>query len=277
MTKGDSILNQALSEIGGKGLFTKELDNALLDNSVDICVHSMKDVPTWLPDGTILPCNLEREETNDVFICKKYNSVKQLPDGSVIGSASLRRQAQILAINPTLKVVNFRGNVQTRLKKLENGVVDATMLALAGLKRLNMNEVIETSQIIPWDEILPAVSQGAIGIQCRSNDERALKYLAGLNHVNTKIAVDCERAFLETLDGNCRTPIAGQAKIVDGKLHFSGLISKPDGTDMIRVTRVGEIIDAIQIGRDAGQEIKTIAGPKFIEYQEAFVVANAEA
>lgn len=157
------------------------------------------------------------------------------------------------------------------------GVVDATMLALAGLKRLNMDEVIQSSQIVPWDEILPAVSQGAIGIQCRTSDARILQYLSVLNHVDTKIAVDCERAFLETLDGNCRTPIAGQGRIIDGKLHFSGLISKPDGTDMIRVTRVGEISDSIKIGQDAGEEIKTIAGPKFKEYQEAFTVATANA
>jgi len=188
-----------LSEIGGKGLFTKELDVALLDKSVDICVHSMKDVPTWLPDGTILPCNLIREETNDVFICKKYKSLRDLPNGSVIGSASLRRQAQILAQNPTLRVVNFRGNVQTRLKKIENGVVDATLLALAGLKRLGMEDVIAESQIIGWDEMLPAVAQGAIGIQCRSDDSKALAYLAKLNHAETKAAVDCERAFLKTL------------------------------------------------------------------------------
>lgn len=276
MTKGDSILNQALSEIGGKGLFTKELDIALLDKDVDICVHSMKDVPTWLPDGTILPCNLEREETNDVFICKKYKTLKDLPDGSVIGSASLRRQAQLLAANPTLKVVNFRGNVQTRLKKIENEVVDATMLALAGLKRLNMNDVIDESQIIEWDEMLPAVAQGAIGIQCRSDDEKSLKYLAGLNHQPTKTCVDCERSFLAELDGNCRTPIAGQAKIVDGKIEFIGVISKPDGTDMIRVTRSGEIADAVKIGTDAGKEVKAIAGDNFAKYGEANVVAQAE-
>ena len=269
MTKGDSILNQALSEIGGKGLFTKELDVALLDKSVDICVHSMKDVPTWLPDGTILPCNLIREETNDVFISKKYKTLKDLPNGSVIGSASLRRQAQLLAMNPTLKVVNFRGNVQTRLKKIENDVVDATLLALAGLKRLDMGEVIGNSQIITWDDMLPAVAQGAIGIQCRSDDNQALAFLAKLNHADTKTAVDCERSFLATLDGNCRTPIAGQAKIVDGKLHFKGLISKPDGKEMIRVEKVGEIKDAVQIGIAAGEEIKKIAGPKFKEYGEA--------
>lgn len=277
MTTGDSILNQALSEIGGKGLFTKELDVALLSKTVDICVHSMKDVPTWLPDGTILPCNLEREETNDVFICKKYKTLKDLPNGSVIGSASLRRQAQLLAMNPTLQVVNFRGNVQTRLKKIDNEVVDATLLALAGLKRLGMQELVSQSQTIGWDEMLPAVSQGAIGIQCRADDEVAKKYLAKLNHADTKTAVDCERSFLEELDGNCKTPIAGQAKIVDGKLHFRGLISKPDGTDMIRVDRVGEVGDALALGRAAGLEIKRIAGPeKFKAYGEAVARVQEE-
>lgn len=150
------------------------------------------------------------------------------------------------------------------------GVVDATLLALAGLKRLGMDEVIADSQTIGWDEMLPAVAQGAIGIQCRTDDSKALAYLAALNHANTKTAVDCERAFLKTLDGNCRTPIAGQAKIVDGKLHFRGLISKPDGTDMIAVSRVGEISEAEAIGHDAGDEVKTIAGAKFKEYGEAF-------
>ena len=277
MTTGDSILNQALSEIGGKGLFTKELDVALLNKTVDICVHSMKDVPTWLPDGTFLPCNLEREETNDVFICKKYKTLKDLPNGSVIGSASLRRQAQLLAMNPTLQVVNFRGNVQTRLKKIDNEVVDATLLALAGLKRLGMQELVSQSQTIGWDEMLPAVSQGAIGIQCRTDDEVAKKYLAKLNHPDTKTAVDCERAFLEELDGNCKTPIAGQAKIVDGKLHFRGLISKPDGTDMIQVTKVGEIKDPVALGKEAGLEIKKIAGPeKFKAYGEAVAKVHEE-
>lgn len=269
MTKGDSILNQALSEIGGKGLFTKELDVALMDKEVDICVHSMKDVPTWLPEGTVLPCNLEREETNDVFICKNYAKLEDLPNGSVVGSASLRRQAQLMAKNPTLKVVNFRGNVQTRLKKIENEVVDATMLALAGLKRLNMDDVIEENQIITWDEMLPAVAQGAIGIQCRSDDEVSLKYIKGLNHEPTKQCVDCERAFLAELDGNCRTPIAGQAKIIDGQIEFRGLISMPDGTDMIRVERKGAVADALLIGTEAAKEVKAIAGDKFATYGAA--------
>ncbi|GAB5370171.1 hypothetical protein AAMO2058_001469500 [Amorphochlora amoebiformis] len=250
-TEGDERLDIALAEIGGKGLFTKELDVQLLLNKVDICVHSMKDVPTYLPEGTILPCNLPREDTRDVFISNKAKSLAELPEGSVIGSASLRRQSQILARYPKLKVVNFRGNVQTRLKKLADGVVDATMLAYAGLKRMSMEE--HATQIIEMDDMLPAISQGAIGIQCRTSDDASLEYLAALNHEETKTCVDCERAFLAALDGNCRTPIAGQAKIVDGKLHFRGLISRPDGTDLFEVVREGAPQDAVTIGKEAGE------------------------
>lgn len=234
----------------------------------------MKDVPTWLVDGTVLPCNLQREETNDVFISKKYKTLKDLPDGAVIGSASLRRQAQLLAMNPTFQVVNFRGNVQTRLKKIENGAVDATLLALAGLKRLNMNEVIADSQVISWEEMLPAVAQGAIGIQCRADDSKALHYLSKLNHQATKVAVDCERAFLKGLDGNCRTPIAGQAVVKGDRLHLQGFLSKPDGKDLIRVTREGSAADAERIGADAAAEIRSIAGSRFVEYQQAVQAAQ---
>merc|ERR1719410_1516615 len=226
-TQGDMILDKSLMELGGKGLFTKELDDALLGGEVDICVHSMKDVPTWLPEGTVLPCNFPREDTNDAFITKdnEYKSISELPDGSVIGTASLRRQAQILSQNPTLKCVNFRGNVQTRLRKLNDGVVDATLLAIAGLKRMDMDKYATT--VLDWDEMLPAVAQGAIGIQCRSDDQQSLKYLDALNHPETKACVNCERAFLEALDGNCKTPIAGQARIIDGKIKFRGLIAMP--------------------------------------------------
>eukprot|EP00968_Pinguiococcus_pyrenoidosus_P011202 scaffold895_cov315-Pinguiococcus_pyrenoidosus.AAC.51 len=233
MTKGDAILDKALSEIGGKGLFTKELDVSLLNKEVDICVHSMKDVPTWLVPGTVLPCNLPREDTRDAFISEKATNIAGLPDGSLVGSASLRRQAQILAINPTLKVVNFRGNVQTRLRKLNEGVVDATLLALAGLNRMDMSHV--ATSVLEYEEILPAVAQGAIGIQCREDDDMSLKYIAALTCAQTKTAVDCERAFLSTLDGNCRTPIAGQARVLpDGQLFFEGLIATPDGTKLYR-------------------------------------------
>jgi hydroxymethylbilane synthase len=264
-TQGDMILDKSLMELGGKGLFTKELDTALLEDEVDICVHSMKDVPTWLPEGTILPCTLPREDTNDAFIAgnKDIKTIADLPDHSVIGTASLRRQAQLMAQNPTLKCVNFRGNVQTRLRKLDDGVVDATLLAIAGLKRMDMDGC--ATSVLEWDEMLPAVAQGAIGIQCRSDDERSLKYILALNHEETKVAVDCERAFLEALDGNCKTPIAGQAKIVDGKVVFRGLIAMPDGTQKFEIESEGEIADAAKIGRAAGEALKAEAGDKFFE------------
>jgi hydroxymethylbilane synthase len=264
-TQGDMILDKSLMELGGKGLFTKELDVALLADEVDICVHSMKDVPTWIPDGTVLPCTLLREQTNDAFIYKdgSVTRIEDLPDGSVIGTASLRRQSQLMAKNPTFKCVNFRGNVQTRLRKLDDGVVDATLLAIAGLKRMGM-EGCATS-ILEWDEMLPAVAQGAIGIQCRSDDERALKYLAALNHEDTKSCIDCERSFLEALDGNCKTPIAGQARIVDGKIFFRGLIAMPDGSEKFETSSEGPVANAIEIGLKAGQDLKAQAGDKFFE------------
>jgi hydroxymethylbilane synthase len=262
-TQGDMILDKSLMELGGKGLFTKELDVALLADEVDICVHSMKDVPTWLPEGTILPCTLPREETNDAFIYKDgtVKSIEELPDHSVIGTASLRRQSQLMAKNPTLKCVNFRGNVQTRLRKLEDGVVDATLLAIAGLKRMDMQGC--ATSVLDWDEMLPAVAQGAIGIQCRSDDERSLKYIEALNHPDTLVCVNCERAFLEALDGNCKTPIAGQARIVDGKIQFRGLIAMPDGSQKFTIESEGEIADAKKIGLAAGEALKAEAGDVF--------------
>jgi len=264
-TQGDMILDKSLMELGGKGLFTKELDTALLGNEVDICVHSMKDVPTWLPEGTVLPCNLPREDTNDAFISGngEIKRIEDLPDNSVIGTASLRRQAQILSKNPTLKCVNFRGNVQTRLRKLDDGVVDATLLAIAGLKRMDMDGC--ATSVLDWEEMLPAVAQGAIGIQCRSDDERSLKYIDALNHPETKVCVDCERAFLEALDGNCKTPIAGQARIIDGKIKFRGLIAMPDGSQKFEIESEGELEDAKKIGREAGEAVKAEAGDKFFE------------
>jgi len=264
-TQGDMILDKSLMELGGKGLFTKELDTALLGDEVDICVHSMKDVPTWLPDGTVLPCNLPREDTNDAFITSngEIKKIADLPDHSVIGTASLRRQSQILSQNPTLKCVNFRGNVQTRLRKLDDGVVDATLLAIAGLKRMEMQDC--ATAVLDWDEMLPAVAQGAIGIQCRSDDERSLKLIDALNCMDTHVCVNCERSFLEALDGNCKTPIAGQARIVDGKIVFRGLIAMPDGSLKYETEATGEIADAVEIGRKAGEELKAQAGEKFFE------------
>ncbi|KAL7438594.1 hypothetical protein ACHAXH_009285 [Discostella pseudostelligera] len=264
-TQGDMILDKSLMELGGKGLFTKELDTALLGNEVDICVHSMKDVPTYLPAGTVLPCNLPREETNDAFITAngEIKRIADLPDGSVIGTASLRRQAQLLSQNPTLKCVNFRGNVQTRLRKLDDGVVDATLLAIAGLKRMDMQDC--ATAVLDWDEMLPAVAQGAIGIQCRDDDTRSLKYIDALNCMDTHVCVNCERAFLGALDGNCKTPIAGQARIIDGKIVFKGLIAMPDGSVKYETEATGAIEDAVEIGRKAGEELKARAGEKFFQ------------
>lgn len=208
--------------------------------------------------GTILPCNLEREDTRDAWISPNCESPFDLPDGSVVGTASLRRQAQLLARNPGIKCVNFRGNVQTRLKKLGENVVDGTLLANAGLRRMGMEQHI--TRILEFDEMLPAVAQGAIGIQCREGDERVMKYLEALNHPATKVAVDCERAFLAALDGNCRTPIAGQASLVNGELVFQGLIAKCDGTQIFKISRAGKPEDAVKIGREAGAELKAQIG-----------------
>ncbi|WOG97924.1 hypothetical protein DCAR_0417265 [Daucus carota subsp. sativus] len=266
-TTGDKILTQPLADIGGKGLFTKEIDEALLNSEIDIAVHSMKDVPTYLPEKTILPCNMEREDVRDAFISLSAASLAELPAGSTIGTASLRRKSQILHRYPSLNVLdNFRGNVQTRLKKLNDGVVQATLLALAGLKRLGMTDNV--SAILSIDEMLPAVAQGAIGIACRSNDDTMATYLASLNHEETRLAVACERAFLLTLDGSCRTPIAGYAsKDEDGNCVFKGLVASPDGTRVLETSRKGPYSydDMIAMGKDAGQELLSRGGSNFFD------------
>lgn len=271
-TTGDQRLEISLAEIGGKGLFTRELDVALAAKEVDFCVHSTKDVPTVLIPDTELVTMLPREDTRDVLISGdgSIKEIKDFPAGSLIGTASLRRQAQIYAANPGVKCVNFRGNVQTRLRKLKGGEVAGTLLAYAGLKRMNMEE--HATKILEWDEMLPAISQGAISFQCRSDDERTKGYLAPLAHAPTMQAVTCERAFLAALDGNCKTPIAGQAKMTDdGKLHFQGLVSSPDGKQMFRAERTGAPEEGAQLGHDAGMEIRKEAGEKFFEDMQSYV------
>ncbi|KAG6667845.1 hypothetical protein CIPAW_01G129500 [Carya illinoinensis] len=266
-TTGDKILSQPLADIGGKGLFTKEIDEALINCEIDIAVHSMKDVPTYLPEKTILPCNLQREDVRDAFISLSAASVADLPAGSTVGTASLRRKSQLLHKYPSLNVLeNFRGNVQTRLRKLNEGAVQATLLALAGLKRLNMTENV--TSILSTDEMLPAVAQGAIGIACRSNDDKMANYIASLNHEETRLAVASERAFLETLDGSCRTPIAGYAyKDEDGNCIFKGLVASPDGTRVLETSRKGLYAheDMVMMGKDAGKELLSRAGPGFFD------------
>jgi len=276
-TTGDERLELSLAEIGGKGLFTKELDMALASMEVDFCVHSTKDVPTTLLPGTELCTMLPREDTRDVLITRDSSIVRveDLPSGSIIGTASLRRQAQILDKNPDLKCVNFRGNVQTRLKKLKAGDVDATLLAHAGLKRMSMEH--HATRVLELEEMLPAIAQGAISFQCRSDDEKTKRYLEPLSHAATMQAVTCERAFLATLDGNCKTPIAGLATVVDGQLHFKGLVASPDGQTIFRAERTGATDDAAKLGRDAGLEIRKEAGEEFFEEMQAYVQAMSAA
>ena len=261
-TSGDRIQDRTLAEAGGKGLFTKEIDQALLDGGIDLAVHSMKDVPTWLPDGLGLPCMLEREDPRDVFISHVASSLAGLAPGAVVGTASLRRQAQILKLRPDLVVVPFRGNVETRLRKLRAGEADATLLALAGLNRLGMAHV--ATQVIEAEEILPAVGQGAIGIVCRDGDDHVLDALAPLNHARTMERVTAERAMLEVLDGSCHTPIAALAEIDDtGAMRLRGLIASPDGVRVYETERRGPAADAAAMGRDAGRELLGLAGPGF--------------
>lgn len=262
-TTGDAVLDRPLSEIGGKGLFTKEIDDAMLREDIDIAVHSMKDVATVLPPGIVLPCILEREDPRDAFMCQTVKSLSELPPGAVVGTASLRRGALILNRFPHLKVVNFRGNVQSRLRKLSEGVVDATMLAIAGLNRMDMAR--HAASVLSTDEMLPAVAQGAVGVTMREGDAACAAWLAPLNHAETTTRVVCERAFLAALDGSCRTPIAGLATLsADGSaLSFRGQIVRPDGSELFETTRQGPATDAAAMGRDAGLELLAKAGPGF--------------
>jgi hydroxymethylbilane synthase len=260
-TTGDVIQDRPLSEVGGKGLFTKEIEQALLDEAIDLAVHSSKDMPTVLPVGLELAACLPREDVRDAFISRKSTSLAGLPHGAVIGTASLRRQAMVKRSRPDISVVAFRGNVDTRLKKLEDGVVDATLLALAGLKRLG-REAAATA-VLEVDAFLPAVGQGAIGIEARETDTRTRDMLAKINHTETLTALRTERAFLAVLDGSCRTPIAGHARIEGGSILFRGMILRPDGSEVHETARTGAPQDAVKLGADAAHELKNRAAPDF--------------
>jgi hydroxymethylbilane synthase len=263
-TTGDKVQDRTLSEIGGKGLFTKELEEALLDGRIDLAVHSMKDMPTFLPAGLTMAAMLEREDPRDVLISPVADSIASLPQGAVVGTASLRRQAQLLALRPDLKVQPLRGNVGTRLDKLARGEAAATMLALAGLKRLGKAAV--ATAILSTDDFLPAVAQGAIGIEIRENDPRVASLVAPLDHKATTIAVTAERAMLAVLDGSCRTPIAGHAEIFGTALRLRGLIALPDGTQSHFAEDNGNatLEGAAALGRALGEKLKALAGPNFL-------------
>jgi hydroxymethylbilane synthase len=257
-TTGDVIQDRPLSEVGGKGLFTKEIEQALIDGAIDLAVHSSKDMPTALPPGLDLAACLPREDVRDAFISRKAASFADLPRGAVVGTASLRRQAMVKRLRPDISVVTFRGNVDTRLRKLEEGVVDATLLALAGLKRLG-REAAATA-VLEVDTFLPAVGQGAVGIEARADDARTGALLAKINHAETLAAVRTERAFLTVLDGSCRTPIAGHARIIggvaDGSVVFRGMILRPDGSEMHETTCKGAVRDGHRLGAEAARELK---------------------
>lgn len=263
-TSGDTIQDRPLSEVGGKGLFTKEIEVALLEGAIDLAVHSSKDMPTVLPDGLEISTYLPREDVRDAFISPKAGKLADLPHGAVVGSSSLRRQAMIRRLRPDISVVTYRGNVQTRLRKLEAGEVDATLLAAAGLNRLGLGDVV--TSLLETEDFLPAVGQGAICIETRVEDDRTLDLLRAIHDRETEICLAVERAFLKELDGSCRTPIGGLARLDGEAVSFRGLILRPDGSEVHETTREGSIGDATSLGEDAGRELKKLGGPDFFAH-----------
>ena len=258
-TSGDRIQDRPLSEVGGKGLFTKEIEDALLDGSIDAAVHSMKDMPTELPAGLCIPCLLPREDVRDAFFSRGGETIDTLPAGAVVGTSSLRRQAIILARRPDLKVVTFRGNVGTRLQKLQDGVVDATLLAVAGLNRLGRRDLVR--DILEPDVMLPAVAQGAVGIEIREDDREMRALLAPVHCAATALRVGAERAFLAAMDGSCKTPLAALMSLPDpeGRARFDALSANPDGTNLHKVSYLMQVRhegDAERLGRQAAADIR---------------------
>lgn len=254
-----------LKLLGGKGLFTREIEQALLDGGIDIAIHSMKDMPVLQPEGLVIDCYLPREDVRDAFVSPEYKSLAALPEGAKVGSSSLRRKAQILVAYPHLQVVEFRGNVQTRLKKLEDGVAACTFLAMAGLNRLNRPEVA-TAAIAP-EEMLPAVAQGAIGIERRADDSRAAEMLAAIHDIQTGQRLAAERAFLAALDGSCETPIAGLAELDGGTLRLRGEVLRPDGSESLKDERSAPIEDGPELGRKMAEDLLVKAGPNFFDWR----------
>lgn len=257
-TTGDREQGRPLADIGGKGLFTKELEEALLAGGIDMAVHSMKDMPAQVPAAFAIAAILPREDARDAFISLKAKTPAELPYAAKLGSSSVRRTAQLLRTRPDLQPVPFRGNVETRLRKLADGVADATFLACAGLKRLGLADKI--THAMPIGEMLPAVAQGAIGIEIRAGNSHIESMLAAINDIESSTAVACERAFLAGLDGSCRTPIAGHATLKDGQIFFRGEALTTDGKHCFETTRQGSTTDAAALGADAAEEVKAAGG-----------------
>ncbi len=258
---GDQILDKPLREIDGKGLFTREIEEALLAGSIDIAVHSTKDMPVEQPAGLIMDTYLPREDVRDAFVSLNYKSLADLPDGAVVGTSSTRRRAQLAAGFPQLNVVEFRGNVQTRLKKLGDGVADATFLATAGLRRLGMDDV--PYHPIDPDDMLPAIAQGAIGIERRGDDNRAADFLSAIHDGPTGQRLAAERTLLAGLDGSCETPIGGLAEILDGDLRLRGEILRQDGSEVLTDDMRGPIADGPAMGREMAARLLAQAGAGF--------------
>lgn len=262
VTKGDRILDVPLAKIGGKGLFTKEIEQELLDGTIDLAVHSLKDMPTVLPEGLCLTAITERANVGDAFVSNKYNSIEELPKGSVLGTSSLRRRAQLLARRPDLKIVDLRGNVDTRLKKLDEGQMDAIILAAAGLTRLGHADRIK--EIIPQSYCLPAVGQGALAIECRTDNFKVRQMLDFLNDTATKQATDAERAFLGLLEGGCQVPIGVHAEVNEGRIAMEAVIASLDGSTVLRDTAEGNAADAVTLGRALGQKMLDNGGREIL-------------
>ena len=262
---GDQVQDKALREIGGKGLFTREIEEALTDGSIDIAVHSMKDMPTEQPPGLVIDCYLPREDVRDAFVSPTVSRLADLPQGAVVGSSSLRRRAQLSLRRPDLQIVEFRGNVQTRMRKLDEGVAEATFLAMAGLNRLGMNEIAR-NPITP-EEMLPAVAQGCIGVERRTDDAATAELLAAIHDAPTGLRLAAERGFLAQLDGSCTTPIAGLAELDGDTLRLRGEILKPDGSAAHADEISGPAVEGEALGRSLADRLLSRAAPDFFSWR----------
>jgi hydroxymethylbilane synthase len=262
-TSGDRIQDRSLADAGGKGLFTKEIEEALIERRIDLAVHSAKDMPTVLPAGLTIAACLPREDVRDVLIARGAASLAALPRGAVVGTASMRRQALVLHARPDLRVVTFRGNVETRIAKLERGEADATLLALAGLNRLGLSGA--ATAVLPVDDFLPAVGQGIVAVETREDDARVRRMLASIDDEDASTALLAERAYLAALDGSCRSPIAGHAVMEAGRVRFRGMVLRADGSEVFETERIGARAEAAALGRDAGEELRRRAPADFWE------------
>ncbi|MBW1851776.1 MAG: hydroxymethylbilane synthase [Deltaproteobacteria bacterium] len=262
-TTGDKILDSPLSKIGGKGLFVKEIEEALIEKSVDLAVHSMKDVPAELPDGLTIAVFPEREDPRDALISRGNLTLDQLPKGATVGTSSLRRAAQLLHIRQDLNMVPLRGNVDTRLRKLESGELSAIILATAGLRRLGLADRI--TQVLSSERVLPAIGQGALGLEVRRDDEQTISHIKFLNHKSTEITIRAERAFLKKMQGGCQVPIAGFARLDAETVHLTGMVAELDGTNLLRDEIAGEMNQTEKIGITLAERLLSVGAGKILE------------